>query len=90
MINTSHMATTEEIHTAILHSGAMTSQTGDGLVHHIIRRGTAYADMECASDGSCTLQIKIGEEFHSAEGNNARKMAQLWQKWCAHGLAEAA
>jgi len=90
MINTGHTLTAEEIHTAILHSGAMTSQTGDGLIHHIIRRGNAYADMECASDGSCTLQIKIGEEVHTAEGDNIRKMTQLWHQWCAHDLAEVA
>lgn len=86
MNNNGHMATTEEIHAAILNSGAMTSQCDDGLIHHIIRRGNAYADMECASDGSCTLQIKIGEEVHLAEGDNVRKMAQLWQKWCSHAL----
>ena len=74
--------TVQEIHTEILMCGAMTSRTEDGLLHHILRQGSNFADLECASDGGYTLQIKIAGEIHSAEDTNSKEMTRLWRRWC--------
>jgi hypothetical protein len=72
---------TEEIHAEILASGAITLQSDDGFIHHIIRKGTNMIDFECAPDGNCTLQVNIGDEVMNADGANLRKMTQVWRHW---------
>lgn len=74
--------TVQDIHSEILMSGAMTSRNADGLVHHILRNGQNWVDLECLSDGSCTLLVNINDETHSAEGHNSNEMLQLWRRWC--------
>ncbi len=79
------LMTPEEIHAEVLAHGALTSTDDDGFIHHILRRGADYADLECAPDGSYYLQVRIGSESHSADGREPARMSQVWKRWRSAG-----
>ena len=75
----------EQIHKDMLSFGAIRGQDDDGLTHFILRKAANFADLEYASDGSYSLQMRVNGKTYSADGRNMRRMARVWKQWQLEG-----
>ncbi len=71
----------DEIHAELIAHGAIRSADDDGFVHHVLRRGADYTDLEFAPDGSFSLHMSKRGKFYSADGQDLGRLKRVWRRW---------
>ena len=75
----------EEIHAELIAHGAIRSADDDGFIHHVLRRGADYTDLEFGPDGRFSLHVSRRGKLYSADGRDLKRLDDVWRGWKADG-----
>jgi hypothetical protein len=71
----------EAIQTEILADGAMSIESDDGIINHVLYRGQNWVNLETIADGSATLQASLHGEIETAD--ETATIHLIWNRWRA-------